>query len=79
MFRQLGDGLSTQRIAAEMHLSPKTVERYREHIKAKLRLTDSTALLREATRWVLTNRSRMRRHGPHSCLFASETHRSRLC
>ena len=80
MFRQLGDGLSTQRIAAEMHLSPKTVERYRENIKAKLRLTDSTALLREATQWVLTNRwLRMRRDSPRTWLCASENHLSPPC
>ena len=53
VFRYIGQGLSTKRIAAEMNLSPKTIERYRENIKAKLQLQNATELVRTATQWVL--------------------------
>ena len=55
VFRLIGQGLSTRRIAAEMQLSAKTIERYRENIKAKLELADATELVRRATQWVLEN------------------------
>lgn len=50
---RIGNGLTTQQIGAEMHLSPKTVQTYRERIKRKLALGSAAALSREATRWVL--------------------------
>ncbi len=53
VFRLIGQGLSTKRIAVEMNLSPKTVERYRENIKSKLQLQNSMELVRTATQWVL--------------------------
>ena len=34
-------------------LSPKTIETYREHIKQKLNLSNSTELTRSAVQWVL--------------------------
>lgn len=52
VFRSLGTGLSTREIAAELNLSFKTIETYRENIKHKLALADSVALIRMATEWV---------------------------
>lgn len=49
VFRCLGHGLTTRDIAERVHLSPKTVETYRENIKQKLNLANSTQLMRAAT------------------------------
>jgi len=47
-----GRGFSTKAIADRLHLSPKTVETHRAHIKQKLKLADASALIRFATDWV---------------------------
>jgi DNA-binding NarL/FixJ family response regulator len=52
VFRLIGEGLDTTRIAAQMCLSPKTVETYRARIKEKLHLTSSRELLRQAVQWL---------------------------
>lgn len=52
VFQMLGAGGSTRDIAERLQISSKTVESYREHLKKKLRLPDSRALLRTATLWV---------------------------
>lgn len=54
VFQLVGLGRSTRDIAAQLHLSPKTVDVHRGHIKRKLQLGDSTALVRFAVRWVET-------------------------
>jgi DNA-binding NarL/FixJ family response regulator len=54
VFQLIGQGKSTRDIAAQLHLSPKTVDVHRGHIKEKLELTDVTALVRHAVRWVET-------------------------
>lgn len=54
IFQMIGRGQSTRDIAAELHLSPKTVDVHRSHLKEKLGLSDSTALIRHAVRWVET-------------------------
>lgn len=51
-FELIGRGLTTPEIAAHMHISPKTVDRYRENIKSKLDLPNANELLRRATIWV---------------------------
>jgi DNA-binding NarL/FixJ family response regulator len=51
VFRLLGEGKTTREIALQLHLSPKTVDVHRSHIKEKLALKGSTALLRFAVRW----------------------------
>jgi len=56
VFQLLGAGRSTLEIGAELRLSPKTVETYRENLKLKLGLRDAPALLRAATRWVESGR-----------------------
>jgi DNA-binding NarL/FixJ family response regulator len=52
VFGLIGGGLSTREVAAALHLSPKTVETYRRHIKQKLRIASPTALVRHAALWV---------------------------
>lgn len=54
VFQLIGQGKSTRDIAQQLHLSPKTVDVHRGHIRAKLALKDTTALVRHAVRWVET-------------------------
>ena len=54
VFRLLGRGYETRRIAEELRLSPKTVQVYCGRIKEKFSLTNATELIREAVRWVET-------------------------
>jgi DNA-binding NarL/FixJ family response regulator len=54
IFQLIGEGKSTRDIAAQLHLSTKTVDVHRSHIKEKLGLNDVTALIRHAVRWVET-------------------------
>ena len=56
VFEQIGRGVTTRLIAEKLHLSPKTVETYRENIKAKLNLANATELTQHAVQWVLENR-----------------------
>jgi DNA-binding NarL/FixJ family response regulator len=55
VFQLIGQGKSTREIAKQLRLSPKTVDVHRGHIKEKLQLTDATALVRHAVRWVETD------------------------
>lgn len=52
VFRLIGKGMGTRQIAKELDLSIKTVETYREHIKEKLNLENSSKLLQYAIDWV---------------------------
>ncbi|HVZ64067.1 MAG TPA: response regulator transcription factor [Lacunisphaera sp.] len=54
IFQLIGQGRSTRDIAEQLHLSPKTVDVHRSHIKEKLGLKDATALVRHAVRWTET-------------------------
>jgi DNA-binding NarL/FixJ family response regulator len=54
IFQLVGQGKSTRDIAAQLGLSPKTVDVHRANIKEKLSLKDATALVRHAVRWVET-------------------------
>ena len=54
VFQLIGQGKSTREIADQLHISPKTVDVHRGHIKEKLELHDATALVRHAVRWVET-------------------------
>jgi DNA-binding NarL/FixJ family response regulator len=54
VFQLIGQGKSTRDIAVQLHLSSKTVDVHRSHIKEKLELKDATALIRHAVRWVET-------------------------
>ncbi len=53
VFRLIGEGLTTREIAAKLHLSTKTIETYRDHIKTKLALKHNTELIRRAVQWVI--------------------------
>ncbi len=53
VFELLGDGLSSREIATRLHLSVKTVETYREKIKAKLSLKNGSELTRHAIHWAM--------------------------
>jgi DNA-binding NarL/FixJ family response regulator len=46
----IAEGQSTRQIAAALHISPRTVERHRENILAKLGMRDRTELTRYAIR-----------------------------
>lgn len=52
VFQLIGRWKKTREIAAELHLSVKTVEYYREQIKRKLNLKDAGELTQYATSWV---------------------------
>lgn len=54
-FKLMGEGLTTDRVAARMFVSPKTVETYRARIKEKLGLNNVTELVQRATQWVMEN------------------------
>ena len=57
IFQLIGQGKSTRDVAAQLHLSPKTVDVHRSHLKEKLDLKDATALIRHAVRWVETQQA----------------------
>lgn len=48
VFELIGRGLTTRQIAERLHLSTKTIETHREHIKAKLQLKNNNELVRQA-------------------------------
>ena len=48
----IGQGYGAAEIAATLHLSVKTVNAYRDHIKEKLRITGAGDLQRFAVKWV---------------------------
>jgi DNA-binding NarL/FixJ family response regulator len=52
VFQLIGQGHGTRQIAEELHLSVKTIESYRAHIKDKLKLKNATELVRYAIQWV---------------------------
>jgi DNA-binding NarL/FixJ family response regulator len=52
VFEMIGQGLGTREIAAELHLSPKTVETYRARIREKLQIGPGSALTRQAMQWL---------------------------
>lgn len=53
-FQLIGQGLTTQEIAKRLHISPKTVDTHRLHIKEKLELRSLPELMKYAMRWGAT-------------------------
>ena len=51
VLRHIGQGKSTRTIAEELHISVKTVDTHRMHLKEKLHLPDSQSILRFAIEW----------------------------
>jgi len=57
VFELIGRGIGTRQIAEQLHLSIKTIESHREHIKEKLKLGSSQELMRHAVHWVQFERT----------------------
>jgi len=53
----LGRGFGTKEIASELHLSVKTIETHRAHIKEKLGFRDAGEMVRFAIDWVAQEKS----------------------
>lgn len=56
VFRLIGQGYKTRRIAEKLNISTRTVEAYRMHIKDKLNLNTGEDLLRHAIQWIKNER-----------------------
>ena len=52
VFRLIGQGLGTRQIAQRLHLSIKTIETYRAHIKEKLNIPNAIELVRQAVQHI---------------------------
>ena len=52
VYRLLGQGKEPHEIARSLHLSVKTVDTHRMHIRQKLGLKNATELIHHATRWL---------------------------
>jgi DNA-binding NarL/FixJ family response regulator len=52
VFEMIGRGYATRRIADALHLSVKTIETHRAHIKQKLKLENATELVHHAFIWI---------------------------
>ncbi len=57
VFRLIGEGHSTRRIAEELHISVKTVESYQAHIKDKLSLRSARELVQHAIQWSINEKT----------------------
>jgi DNA-binding NarL/FixJ family response regulator len=57
VFQLIGRGMSNRHIAKELSLSVKTVETYRSRIIEKLKMKDSSELVRYAVQWSQDNTS----------------------
>ena len=67
VFRLIGSGFGTSRVATELQLSVKTIETHRQRIKQKLGLTDGSELTRRAAEWLMDgvrNRTGFNGRGP---------------
>lgn len=53
VFELIGKGMSVKDIADRLHLSPKTIETYRDSIKTKLHLENSRQVIQHAIHWVM--------------------------
>ena len=53
---QIGNGIPTREIADKLHVSVKTVEAHRAHIKEKLNLRHAPQLVQFCVRWVEENK-----------------------
>jgi DNA-binding NarL/FixJ family response regulator len=54
IFTLIGNGLSTREIASQLHLSPKTIDTHRDHVKRKIGVGDNVRLVHRAVEWVLS-------------------------
>ncbi|HEX2852569.1 MAG TPA: response regulator transcription factor [Opitutaceae bacterium] len=51
VFQLIGNGFTTREIAQRLHLSTKTIDSYREHLKTKLAVENGAELARRAICW----------------------------
>ncbi|MCK7478697.1 MAG: helix-turn-helix transcriptional regulator [Candidatus Moduliflexus flocculans] len=51
VYTLIGQGMTTQQIAEGLHVSPKTVQTYRNHIKEKLSIETAAELIHRAAIW----------------------------
>ena len=51
VFTMVGEGLTTRQIAEKLHLSVKTIETHKAHIKEKFNLQSATELVQHAIHW----------------------------
>jgi DNA-binding NarL/FixJ family response regulator len=51
VFMMIGKGIGTRQIAERIHLSVKTIDAYREHLKKKLNLKNAAELVQYAIEW----------------------------
>ena len=54
VFQLIGQGKTMKQIADELHLSPKTIEVHRSHIREKLHVISAAELVAYAARWSQT-------------------------
>jgi len=57
VFQLIGEGFGTRQIANKLHISVKTVENHRAHIKEKLNLKSAIELVQQATLWLQRNQT----------------------
>lgn len=57
VFQLIGQGFGTREIAGKLHISVKTVENHRAHIKEKLNLKSAIELVQQATLWLQRNQN----------------------
>lgn len=55
VFRLVGQGLKTKKIARELNLSTKTIETYIDHIKKKLNFDDTRSMFMHAVQWNMSD------------------------
>ncbi len=55
VFELIGQGKGSREIGEVLHVSPRTVDAHRAHIKEKMGYEDGNSLIRQAVRWVETN------------------------
>jgi DNA-binding NarL/FixJ family response regulator len=58
VFQLIGRGLGTAQMAGELHISAKTVEVHRAHIKEKLQIKSGSELIAYAARWAQSAESK---------------------
>jgi DNA-binding NarL/FixJ family response regulator len=56
VFRLFGEGKTAKEIAGQLNLSPKTVSVHRDHIREKLEFHTSAEMIRQAVRYVETEK-----------------------
>lgn len=58
IFELIGRGYSTRKIAHRLHLSVKTIETHRAHVKQKLKIANAIELVHRAFHWVESGSTR---------------------